>query len=440
MQDQRFLLDIYGAVDAKENLFFHGPGGTGKTYTVRDVISRYPDLVIPILCPTGRAAVEIGMGAQTINRYFGIKPYNARMSEREKEEFIRSVVASSRYKKGKCNPDIIVIDEISMVGAFMLRIMDAILRDAHNDKPMGGKQIILSGDFYQLPPVKDDWCFTSPIWPQLQLQIMEFNVSRRYTSAEMFDMLLRIRRGQLTESDKEVIKIRNQMPKMEIVPTMLYPNNREVDAFNDAEMRKLTTPEYTYDAVDTREYHIHGVDMLQDHSASGHVNPEVNRKIRLYEQQYGSEVDSVLDDLCPKQVTVKIGCKVLICRTYDADANLVNGTIGKIVEINVEPPSIIIETQDGNKHIILQREFKMSAPNYTCSRKQYPFKLGWAITIHKSQGMTLDSALIQLEKVAFNGQAYVAISRVRDINRLYIMGKLDFTKIKADPAVLETFK
>jgi hypothetical protein len=273
----------------------------------------------------------------------------------------------------------------------------------------------------------------------MDLKIIEFKIGRRYTSPEMFDMLLRIRRGQLTDSDKNIIRVRNQMPMMDIVPTMLYPNNREVDAFNNAEMRKLDSAEYTFDAVDTREYHIHGVDMLQDHSISGHINPEVNRKIKLYEQQYALEVDSVLDDLCPKQVTVKVGCKVLICRTYDADANLVNGTIGKIVAINIEPPSIIIETQNGDKHVIEQREFKMSSSNYTCSRKQYPFKLGWAITIHKSQGMTLDSAIIQLEKVVFNGQAYVAISRVRDINRLYVMGKLDFAKIKADPAVLAAF-
>ena len=440
MENQRFALDIYGAIDAKESLFFHGPGGTGKTYAIRDVISRYNTLTIPVLCPTGKAAVEIGMGAQTINRYFGIKPYDVKsMSPLEKDAFIRTVVTSSRYKKNRYNPDVIVIDEISMVGAFMLRIMDAILRDSHADKPMGGKQLILSGDFYQLPPVKDDWCFTSPIWKLLDLQIIEFKIGRRYTSPEMFEMLLRIRRGQLTDGDKEIIKSRNIKPVMDIIPAMLYPNNREVEAFNNARMRELSSQEYVYDSIDTREYHIHGVDMLQDHSVSGHVNPEVNRKLRMYEQQYSSEVDTVLDDLCPKQVTIKIGCKILICRTYNADANLVNGTVGKIISINTHPPSVLIETQDGCKHTIEQREFKVDNPHYTCSRKQYPFKLGWAITIHKSQGMTLDSAIIQLEKVAFNGQAYVAISRVRDINRLYVAGNIDFTKIKADPTVLAAF-
>jgi hypothetical protein len=377
------------------------------------------------------------MGAQTINRYFGIKPYDARMSAKDCDAFVRAVVANNQYKKFNRNPDMIIIDEISMVGAFMLRIIDAILRDVHGDKPMGGKQLLLSGDFYQLPPVKDSWCFTSPIWPTLCLHVIEFNQGKRYTNNATFDMLLRIRKGHLTDEDKEIITSRKQMPRMDITPTMLYPNNREVDAYNRMEMAKLTTPEYTYDAMDTKEYHIHGVDMLQDHSDAGHVNPEVNRKIRLYEKQFDADINSTLDDLCPVKVTIKVGCKILICRTYDADANLVNGTIGKIVSIEGE--LVTIETQDGTRHIIEQRDYRVDTPNYSCVRRQFPFRLGWAITIHKSQGMTLDSAIVQLEKVCFHGQAYVAISRIRDIERLYIMGNVDFSKIKSDPIVLNTF-
>lgn len=426
------IFDILSEIDSCENLFFHGPGGTGKTYAIREVVNKYKqEKTIQVLCPTGKAAVEIGMNALTICKYFGIGCPSI-SSELEIVKYLRSV--GRRFNPEK-KPDLIIVDEISMVGAITIRSMDAILRRKYcSSKVFGGIQVIFSGDFYQLPPVKDGWCFTTQVWTDLSLVKIDFDVGHRYTSQETFDTMMRIRKGNIGEEDLALLRERTVIPKMEVMPILLYPYNADVDRINYRELERLKSEIFTSEAEDEIAYKFKCMDDLQNHSASGYVNPEVTRKQKLFAAEHKRDAEKSLDDICPKSVSIKVGCKVLICRN---DGELVNGTIAKVV--GIKDGEVEIQTISGARHIVVKKRFEYSNDFFVCARTQYPFKLGWAISIHKSQGMTLESAIIQLEKIRTEGQAYVAISRVRDINKLYIFGKVESNAIFANKLILEKF-
>ena len=137
-----------------------------------------------------------------------------------------------------------------------------------------------------------------------------------------------------------------------------------------------------------------------------------------------------LDEMCPNIIEFKKGAKILLTKNIDITLELVNGTLGKIEEINGE--NVLIKTEKGSRHWISKVIFSQESKDYKANRSQYPFKLAWAITIHKCQGLTLNSAIIDLTNIFTKGQAYVGISRVKNIENLFIIGRIDYGKIVAN--------
>jgi len=403
----RRIIDL---IDEKNNLLFHGPGGTGKTFTIRSVYDTYCGVKnIATMAPTGLASIVLELGAQTINRFFGFPPCN-QMNAEEMEEFVKNVFfkKNAATKKQYESIDLIIVDEVSMVGKTLLEVMDLFLKKIHkNDLPLGGVQIIFSGDFHQLCPVKDAWIFESEIWQQLNPKVINFSEPKRFSDLETFDLLSRVRKGTPSTEDKEMLNERKlayesgQYKELPIKPTILMSRNPDVNAINERELNKLKATPYKSKAKDVI--------------------------VKLADRRFEREARAVLNDLCDETIRFKVGAVIMITKNIAPEIGLVNGTIAQITEINGK--QIHIVTGSGRTHIIEKVVFSHTNKKYSVERNQLPFKLAWAITTHKSQGLTLDAAIIDLSKIFTTGQGYVALSRVKSIHNVYICGNVNYKKL-----------
>lgn len=417
------------------NVLIHGPGGVGKTYDIKRVYETYKNRKnIAVMAPTGKAAVVLDLNAQTINRYFRIPPINNmdNLPDKDRETEINKILMTDRFWLK--NVDLFIIDEISMVGQTLMMFIDLILKkERKDDRPMGGAQFLLSGDFYQLPPVKDSWCFEETngitVWRDMDIQLLEYNEPMRFDSIETFHFLNRLRINKLTVQDKELLDSRiqackDQLFKDDLIPPMLlYSTNKLVNRYNKMRLDKLPGRSVTFEAKDEIVYKKSGIHMFDD------IDPNKIYRETKYELQ--SDANKILDEIMPPLINVKVDAKIIFCRNYDPDNKLVNGMMGIIKQIN--PDSILVQIEDGSIHKITKYTYTSKCRDFTCTRIQYPFKLAWAITIHKSQGMTISSAIISLDNICNSGQAYVALSRVKSINGMYIQGNsINYSSIVAN--------
>lgn len=466
--------DIFDAFTSGRNILLHGPSGTGKTHSINSLIrmvniSDTPENYI-LSAPTGMAAMLIN-GA-TIHHQFGIsafnpppkllpyvKDYNPLAANRSAEqlaihEFIRDKARRSNFKES--NLKYLFIDEISMTGSFLFLIIDAILRNKYdNAKPMGGIQCIMSGDFYQLPPVKDEFCCFTNVWQEMNILTVNMVESKRYigeTRDSHFDFICRLRLGEINRDDREMLLSRKKAyltgkhKELSIEPLILSPYNKKIDEINSSKLAKIDETEYEFNSVDSSFIHQTGLSQEQ---------------IRVCK----NNISSALDDLMPRQLNIKVGSQVIFILNYNKTDGLVNGRmckVTKIAKVNqqvdaedyfpqekvkyVSIPSnelynyeVTVKDIDGNEHVITPTLRECKAKKFTCGRRQFPFKLAWAISIHKSQGLTLDAALIDITNPFCDGQSYVAISRVSDPERLFITG-INMDKITADPNIKNMFR
>ena len=393
---------IIKQIEDKKNVLFHGPGGTGKTYTIRKLCKTFKNIRnIDVMAPTGKAAVVLELGAKTIHRTFGIKPLEQNIPIKELEQM---AIKCSKYKP---KFDLLIMDEISMVGSQLLTLVDLILKNIHNNNlPMGGVQVIFSGDFYQLPPVKDKWCFKADVWNLLDLQVIEFNIPKRYEDTYTFELLCRIRKNTLNPSDWEFLEQRKlafenkEYKLLSVEPVILYATNQKVDHYNQKKLKKLPEKEHKFTSID-----------------------------KFLPKNKCFVSNSVFEDLAPKIVSIKIGAKIMFTKNIDPDSCLVNGMMGVVEDINGNFVNIKIE--NGTNHTVSPCEFTYETKEFVYSRIQYPFKLSWAMTINKSQGSTLSAAIVQIDQIHNSGQVYVALSRVKNLSNLFINGDVVKSLIRA---------
>ena len=266
------------------NILLHGPAGTGKTYAINfltkalrlsnhDSNDNYY-----IVAPTGKAATDIG--GTTIHFSFSIKPINADLTDyaeiipnydyfeikdRSGKELAYHRIIDTAVKSPRINYDhleYLFIDEISMVGATLMIILDAILRlhiTGGRAKPLGGVKCIFSGDFYQLPPVKDEYCCMTKVWRSLQLEEVPMTKCRRFEGdLEFFEFVLRLRKAKLTQADKQFLisrkesYLQNDHLKLAIAPLRIYPLLRDADAINQQRLAEIDSPVFTFTAIDLR--------------------------------------------------------------------------------------------------------------------------------------------------------------------------------------------
>jgi len=423
---------------AGENIFITGPGGAGKTYTIKEIVNHAiaNGKEYRVCALTGCAAVLLMCGAITLHAFAGIGLANGKIEE------VVDKVLKNRHKRPNWNKtDILIVDEVSMLSLKIFKILDLIARKIKKkpNVPFGGIQLIFSGDFYQLPPVgdKDDpesmqFCFETPLWnetfkPENQIQ---FKTIYRQTDQKYVKILNNIRVGKITKSTIALLTECTQKTYTdESQPTILLPRRRDADIINYTKLNKL-------DSKTERMYKTTVVDEIELPLTSIQIDnlSLFTDKEKSYELQYLSE-----NIMAEKEIRLRIGTIVMCVANLNLDSPtpIVNGSQGIIIGFEGDYP--LVKFNNGliqviNPHIWNSEKLPGIAI------KQVPLIYAWAITIHKAQGLSLDRALIDIGAQIFEcGQTYVALSRIKSLEGLYLKG-FDYTKIKINKKVHMFYK
>ena len=436
----------FDSVKSGKNVFISGSAGTGKSFLIMQIIDYYNRLYgkskVKITATTGAAAVQIG--GTTIHRFSGLRNH---INEHDNPEIILNYILKSadiinNWKEAK----VLVIDEVSMLLPSTLEIIDLIARRCRgSDKIFGGVQVILVGDFGQLPPVIKDkkivnkFCFQSKIWTELvQESIILDEIFRQKDDALFITILNLIRKGVGQENDlvkSAMMACFNRKLDITdgIVPIKLCTHNADVFKYNKGELDKLPSVAHDYHAED------------QVHSKTRRTIPE-------------NQAQYLLDScMAPKLITLKLDSQVILIKTIDSKIGLVNGTNGRIVAFEGGYP--VVEFSNKVKKQITKVKFNDKLGDIEIVRNQLPISLGWAISIHKAQGVTVQKAELHLNNIfepgyyshsltqsrthrTLSGQLYVAISRVKHIEGLSIITSKPeniFKGIMADQEVLKFY-
>lgn len=420
------------AYKSGKNVFVTGPGGTGKSELIRTIVNhaKQSGKAIQVCATTGCAADLLRCGARTIHSWAGIGLAGGTV-DKEVEKIV-----SSKNKQKQSNwkkTSILVIDEVSMMSAKLLHILDEIASKIkkNSSRPFGGIQLLLFGDFYQLPPIgdKDDpestqYAFEYENWNELIDETIILKTTFRQSDPLFIKTLHQIRVGKLSQScyQKLLSRVNVEIPIPEgISPTRLLPLKKHVNAINKAHMKKLESEVKTYKL----EQIVERSEQQKDTLFTGTID---------YEHSYLTS-----NCLCDKELSLKIGAQVMCIANIDMDNErpICNGSQGIIEGFEAGNPRV--RFVNGRVKVIGYHQWK-SERFPTVGIKQIPLILAWAITIHKAQGATLDYAEIDAGSGVFEcGQTYVALSRVKSFHGLRLTA-FDHNKIKIDKRVVEFYK
>lgn len=376
-----------------ESAFVTGPAGTGKTYLLNQFVklAKYEGKHVSVTATTGLAATHLG--GTTIHSWSGIgvqdflpDGFAERMSKTRREIIEKT--------------DILLIDEISMMHDFRLDMVDEVCRLVRKqpDVPFGGIQLVMSGDFFQLPPVNRNgsrqggFVVNSQSWQELDPVIIYLTEQYRQDEGDdLAEILTAMRAGDLRRHHAEKLLERAdaEVPYGELI-TELHTVNVDVDAINEQKLKELSGDELIYSQHST--------------GAANYVE-NLQRSV-----------------LAPAVLTLKQGALVMAVKN-DVSRRYVNGSIGTVVDFEPVTDYPVVEFMNG-KTVTLQPDTweLRDGDKKRASISQVPLRLAYAITVHKSQGMTLDLAKIDLRKAFVEGMGYVALSRVRNIGSLYLSG------------------
>lgn len=456
-----------------KNIFLTGSAGTGKSFLIQRMCSGNGDGKIQVCAMTGIAAVLLNAGssnaikAKTIHSWSGIKLCNTP----DKNVIINRVLKNKRVRKDWKQTAVLIIDEISMMSCYVFDILEELARIIRKDnRPFGGLQIVFTGDMFQLPPIGDmdipnscKFCFESEQWnavfePENHIDLTHIY---RQTDTTYINLLNQVRLGELDETNRAILFGRVGLDTSGLVLTKLFPIRVNVDRINQFEFAKIAESEHTFNQMvktDVRFNIDNGKPLDED-------------VLRLCENATAEEIEqeteilkSQMLSICPERVVLKKGAVVMCVANLDIDLGICNGSQGKIVEIipgtkrmvyfggtanSSAPLTSCVETTMDIPVVqftngVLYKSFVpqlWQSQNLPCIViGQIPLVLSWATTIHKSQGMTLSRAEMDLGSQVFEyGQAYVALSRVKSLEGLYLTN-FNPTKIKANPKVIAFYK
>jgi ATP-dependent DNA helicase PIF1 len=418
----------YTLVEEGKSIFLTGPGGTGKSFLLKTIYEMIPlrkDKHVAVTAMTGCAALLIGRFAKTLHSWAGIGLGTESVA----------VLAAKIRKSGNANKrwhqtDVLVIDEVSMMTPELLEKLDAVAKlIRRSPKPMGGIQVVFVGDFYQLPPVlkeKDEdipFVFESDVWDEIVEGTVSLTKILRQTDPIFHKILGEARSGELSKESMiilEKLKSQKKWQDLEIKPTLLYSRRAIVDMVNDSNLKALEGDNMTFVAKTVSGTETKQVEVINTSPETMRITEKMDR-----------------DGPYMKDLRLKKGAQVMLLTNINHEKGLVNGARGIVVgfqgEENTKVPLVKFNTgvvEPISKHTWWSQDVE------GVGRKQFPLKLAYAITIHKAQGATLDCALIDIGTSTFEyGQAYVALSRVKNLESLYIWD-VEPTAFRAHPKVL----
>lgn len=400
--------------NTSSHMFITGKAGTGKSVLLQ-YIKLHTQKNIVVVAPTGVAALNVG--GQTIHSLFLFPP-----------TFIdtKALRLSPKSKKILKNIDTLIIDEVSMVRADLMDGIDYLLKLARDStEPFGGVQLLMFGDLYQLPPVVNEpdlinyfedlnggfYFFHSMAWNGTELEIYELQQNFRQTDENFKSILNSLRAGDIDDTHLQNLNHRSTVLAPESGVIVLATTNSTVFQINHTRLNELTNEAFTFSAT-------------------------VEGDLDSY--SYPTE----------GQLVLKKGAQIMMLKN-DAKKRWVNGSLGTIESVNKTQIKVKV---DGNVYDVspetwqkIRYEFNADTrqieEKVVSSFTQFPMRLAWAITVHKSQGQTYDSVVIDMGRGAFaHGQTYVALSRCKSLDTLYLKRPLTLNDIIIDPKIIDFMK
>ena len=397
--------DALAILKSGVNVFLTGEPGAGKSHTIREFVMylRSCGIEPAITASTGIAATHIG--GMTIHSWSGIG-----IAKSLNKNELNNIAGKSNVAKRVKNTHTLIIDEISMLNGATLGLVDAVCkRIRENMQPFGGMQVVFVGDFFQLPPIARydeppaQFAFLSDAWRAANPTVCYLSEQHRQEDAAFLGVLSALRQNVLDEDHVALLKERQgiAVPREEI--TTLFPHNADVDKINNAHLAKLPNETHTF---------------TMTHHGSASLIEQLQRGC-----------------LSPEKLTLKVGARVMFTKNH-FEEGFVNGTTGEVVGFSRETKMPIIQIRSGRKIEATTDTWAIDVDGHAlASIHQLPLRLAWAMTVHKSQGMSLDAAYIDLAQAFAFGQGYVALSRVRTLSGLYL-GGLNARALDVDPNVL----
>ncbi|MDO8443287.1 MAG: AAA family ATPase, partial [bacterium] len=403
------------------NVFLTGEPGSGKTHVINEYVAylRERGIEPAITASTGIAATHIG-GA-TVHSWSGIG-IKTKLDKHDLNKIISKDYIAKRVRRAK----VLIIDEVSMLLPETFSAVDAVCREIKQDqKPFGGMQVVLVGDFFQLPPIKrmnpenDEqgellaessalFVYDSSVWKRLDPTVCYLTEQYRQDDKDFLSVLSAIRNNTFCED--HLCHLETRKIEIETVPKgapKLFSHNVDVDRVNNDMLAKLPGESKLF----TMSFH--GLDKLVPVLIKGCLSPE---------------------NLC-----LKIGAAVMFTKN-DQKGKFVNGTLGIVEGFDGYSKHPIVKIRNGRRIEVEPTDWMVEENGQVRARiTQFPLRLAWAITVHKSQGMSLDEAVMDLSSVFEFGQGYVALSRVRRLSGLYLLG-WNKRAFQVHPEILEKDK
>lgn len=386
------------------NVFLTGEPGSGKTHTINAFVAwlRASGIEPSVTAATGIAATHVA--GMTLHSWSGIG-ISESLSRADVDRIASKEHVARRIQKAK----VLIIEEISMLSATTFEMADAICREVRRvDKPFGGLTVILVGDFFQLPPVSRNkdvmFAYTSPVWRDLNLLTCYLTEQFRQDDSDFLAVLSAIRSGMVEELHHEQLLSRHVPPgELPDGAPKLFSHNADVDRINATELAKLPG------AVKKFHMSAKGKDSLVEGLKRGCLSPEM--------------------------LELKEGAAVMFTKN-SPQGKFVNGTLGVVSGWDTDGMPIV-KTAGGLRVVAEPMEWQLEEQGkIKASISQLPLRLAYAMTVHKSQGMSMDAAIMDLSKAFEYGQGYVALSRVRRFSGVYLTG-LNQRALEVHPEILE---
>ncbi len=388
------------------NVFLTGEPGAGKTHVINQYIAwlEAAGLNVAVTASTGIAATHIG--GMTIHSWSGIG-----IKDSLSPQDLDAISSREKIVKRAKKAHVLIVDEISMLDGKVVDMVDQVLKTVRqSEEAFGGVQVVFVGDFFQLPPVTRQgdmmrYAFESHAWMGLKPLVCYITEQYRQDDEMLLSLLASIRKNEIEEDHYTLLQEQTEIAFEQIEPTRLYTHNADVDAVNAQKLGELPGSGKKYQMQGTgRKQLIEGL---------------------------------VKNCLSPESLTLKEDAMVM-CTKNNFEAGYVNGTLARVVGFEEALP--IIETADGMRITVKPTTWEMvEDKKILASIEQLPLRLAWAITVHKSQGMSLDAAEIDLSRAFVYGQGYVALSRVRTLDGLKVLG-MHPNALQVDPKVVQQDK
>ena len=397
---------------AGENVFLTGSAGAGKTYTLNQYIQYLKARKVPVAITASTGIAATHMNGMTIHTWAGIGIKDV-LSDHD----LKNMKERKYLKEHLENAQVLIIDEISMLHAKQLNLVNQVLKYfKESDEAFGGIQVIVAGDFFQLPPVgkpeernRDKFCFMSEAWVEAKFRVCYLTEQHRQGNDLLNDILNAIRRQSIHDDHIQALQATRQQDIGETF-TRLYTHNADVDQINYQHLNAIEADGKQFDA-------------------------KCDGNAKLVETLKSSV-------RAPESLVLKKHAKVMFVKN-NFDMGYINGSLGEVVgfeeddEYGVLPK---VQLTDGTTLLVEPETWSVDndAGKTIASFQQIPLRLAWAITIHKSQGMTLAAAEINLSHTFEKGQGYVALSRLQSLSGLRLLGfnlqalELDSLALKAD--------